>query len=1162
MEKTLSVYPLKDIRYEVEIRLPDSLGLLSLITGLFASNGISILHGLVGTQNRMALDHFQVKVSEDVDWESLEKDLIEFSQLLRAGQAEQVRLEMNRRIIRFLRLHQDKTAKRLMPIQLEIDQQGSHQETIVDIRAQDTPAFLYELTNALSLLRINIVRMEVKTQDDKVMDRLWLTTAEGEKISSENQLKALQWAILLMKQFTHLLSKVPDPAGALRQITLFGKDLFSREDFDEVLLTLRESQTLEDLSQVLGTSRFLWEEFLRTQHESIFPILADHEIIKAKKEKPQVEQEIREYVTSADTFEEKVEKLNEFKDREMFRIDIRHILRRTSYVGEFAMEFTDLAEVVVKLASELVWVELLKKFPPPMVSDRKKSEYAILALGKFGGQELGYASDLEILFVYEDDAESSSERSQQNLEFYTEFVRLFRKTIHAKSEGVFEIDLRLRPHGKDGPLAASLDLFRNYYSSGASALNYERQALVKLRFIGGSESLSREVLKIRDTFVYEDKPYDFEDALHLRKRQEVELVQEGRINAKYSPGGLLDIEYLVQILQIAYGRKQYKEIRHPNTLKALRALWKVGAIPEGDFQMLRASYIFLRGLINALRIERGNAKDLTIPHPESEEFVILARRVGFVGDDEAARDKLKDLLHKHMSTARDFYQGYIQKLQASNWETLANELAVEPLDATRVSFDELFRGDLSQRSMEIMKKLGFQDIPTSVLRMKRIYPDPLIFEPFALAVDRAWAIWPSVPDPDLAVMHLEHFLEYHPDRDVFWESAARSEEGLSILLRLFGTSSYLSDLLIAYPEYWEWVRDPREHDLKKVELGLKEIQEKNRQYDQIRQIRHRETLRIALAEMHLCSSLSDIYRVYTQLADTILETFLHQKNTSCPIGVIGLGKLGGKELNFSSDIDLLFVASNDCDIPQISSQIQDILNVLKKGGPTEFLYRTDLRLRPHGEEGSLLLRLEDYLHYYRNQAEPWEYQALIKARFVAGNRDLVKPLLDQLQPMIYRDHWSMDDFAMIQDVKRRYEAMVRSRGEERTNIKLGLGGIRDIEFSLQMLQLKHGYLHPEIQSGNIFDVFQALRKTKLIEEKEWKTLYDGYLFLRRVENRLHLFENRQEFNVPQDPIHLRRLAKSLGFRDKSHRTAEEDFRISLSDLTGECREIFERLFYR
>jgi glutamate-ammonia-ligase adenylyltransferase len=1156
MEHSLEVKSLGNREYRVAVSLPDFVGLLSVVTGLFSSYGLNIERGKIETVENQAIDVFEVTARKAPDWEQFEKDLDFLTEKARAGQREEVRSEIHSRIIRYLRAHKEVYSDHLYPMDLHIDQETSPLETVVDIKSQDTVAFLYELTNALAILGINIVRMEIRTVEGKVQDRLWLTH-EGEKILSEEKLRALQWAILLIKQFTHLLPKVADPLSALEQFASFGKDIFSRSDFSDILLAFKNPEILENLSAVLGTSRFLWEEFIRFQYEAIIPIIERPELLKKKKTRMEMQRELDLLFETKPTFAEKADALNQYKDREMFRIDLRHLVGKASYIGEFSEEFTHLVETVVETACRLAWEETAKRFPPPMISNGQKSEAAIFGLGKFGGEELGYASDVEVLFVYSDAEDTTSPQSQQNLIFYTEVVRQFLQIIRARSEGVFEIDLRLRPYGKDGPLAASFGLFKKYYSQEGEAWNFERQALVKLRYVSGSERLGREVERLRDDFVYSDKPFDFKEAVRLRKRQQKELVKKGTVNAKYSAGGLLDVEYLIQTLQIAYGCGRAGDIRSPNTLKALRALWQEGVMNETQFQILRADYLFLRNLINALRIVRGNARDLTFPEEDAEEFAMLARRMGYQGDDPGVRKQFRQDCHHHMTQAAKLYETWVAGLAGSDWTSLAASAITTPA-ALRVSLDDLLRGEISTEERTILHTLGFREIPELIQCLQRICPKAPAFEAFAQVMDRAWPVWKTVGDPDLAVKNLEYFIDAAQDRESLWQTLADARKGLPMLLHLFGQSRYLSEVFIQNPDLWKWIRSQEEISLEHTQRLLVQEKQKPWTFDDLKSLRHVETLRIALAQTLTRAPMESVYEIFSHLADFVLDDVFLRSFGSQDCCVIGLGKLGGKELNFSSDVDLIFLTAKGI---HPVAEIQQFVKFLQEGSSQDFLYRADLRLRPHGNHGSLFLDHDDYLYYYEKEADVWEYQTFVKARPVAGKKKLGAALLKDLEPLVYRKEWTVREIARIQEIKRRFEAMTHAKGEWEANVKMGFGGIRDVEFTVQILQLKNAWRIPSLREQNTIRALGEIQKSKLMEEKECQTLREGYFFLRAVENYLQLYENRREFNVPEETRKRRALARSLGFFDSGQETAETRFSSRLDDVRQKCRMIFERIFF-
>jgi [glutamine synthetase] adenylyltransferase / [glutamine synthetase]-adenylyl-L-tyrosine phosphorylase len=213
------------------------------------------------------------------------------------------------------------------------------------------------------------------------------------------------------------------------------------------------------------------------------------------------------------------------------------------------------------------------------------------------------------------------------------------RAIRARREGVFEVDLQLRPYGKAGSLSVSLDSFRRYFAPDGPAWPYERQALVKLRPIAGNPGLGGKITALRDNFVYTGEPYDATAMRAMRERQVRHLVTGGMFNLKYSPGGLVDVEYLVQGLQITHGH-DCPQLRQPNTREAMAALAEAKVISNDDYTRLRKAHTFLRWAIDALRVVRGNARDVTVPPEGSEEFAFLTRRMLYDTDTARLREEL------------------------------------------------------------------------------------------------------------------------------------------------------------------------------------------------------------------------------------------------------------------------------------------------------------------------------------------------------------------------------------------------------------------------------------------------------------------------------------------------------------------------------------------
>jgi glutamate-ammonia-ligase adenylyltransferase len=298
----------------------------------------------------------------------------------------------------------------------------------------------------------------------------------------------------------------------------------------------------------------------------------------------------------------------------------------------------------------MVLTELHATYGLPRLDNGRPCPMSVCALGKCGGRELGFASDIELMFIFAGSGKTTGPGVITTGEFYDKLVQRVNQTIQTRREGVFELDLRLRPYGKAGSMAVSLDAFKRYFAPDGDAWGYERQALVKLRPIAGDEKFGRQIVKLRDDYVYTGQSFDTAAMRAMREKQVRHLVTAGTINAKFSPGGLVDVEYLVQALQITHGHNN-PQLRLPNIAQAMTALLEAGILSPEDYEPLQAAHRFLRRLINALRMVRGNAKDLTIPPPNSEEFAFLARRLDYTNNQQ-----LQDDLTHHTTCVQEISQ--------------------------------------------------------------------------------------------------------------------------------------------------------------------------------------------------------------------------------------------------------------------------------------------------------------------------------------------------------------------------------------------------------------------------------------------------------------------------------------------------------------------------
>ncbi len=665
--------PLAGGRWRVTIVGYDYLGILSAICGLLFAYGFSIVDGQVYTYEpgtadvkgqarqaaeqrtktaqmqavapRKIVDVFQVSpvqgASADPEtWARYKAELLSLVRLLQAREQRLAQGELAKRVAGAVRAKHT-SAPALPPVDIEIDNDLSPAYTVLRISAADTPGFLYEFTNALALNGIHISQVFVASVGNRVQDVLFVTDSRGNKITTPERQRELRAATALVKHFTHLLPRSPNPEAALLHFHEYLGELFSRPSWPDELASLERPEVLDALARLLGVSEFLWDDFLRMQYENLFPVVADVGSLAAPKRKVELAAELAGLLAGAGDAPARRAALNAFKDREMFRIDMRHIL---GYIGDFdafSGELTDLVETVVAATARMVYEELTAAHGAPLGADDRPIPLAVCVLGKCGGFELGYASDIEVMFIYGGGGQTAGPRPISAAEFFDKLVAEFSRAIWARREGIFEIDLDLRPYGKAGSLAVPLDAFRRYFAPEGPAWAYERQALIKLRAIAGDPDLGRQVEALRDAFIYHPRSFDLAAMRAMRERQLRHLVTPGTFNAKYSLGGLVDVEYTVQGLQMRHGATN-PALRLTNTRAAITALATHGVVSAENALRLREAHLFLQQLINALRVVRGNSKDLTVPAEGTEEFAFLARRLAYGHDPGRLAAALND----------------------------------------------------------------------------------------------------------------------------------------------------------------------------------------------------------------------------------------------------------------------------------------------------------------------------------------------------------------------------------------------------------------------------------------------------------------------------------------------------------------------------------------
>lgn len=1144
----------------------DAPGLFSYLSGLLGSLDFNIQNGHISTSDAgIAIDSFRGILPPETERDSwlttLEGELNSLLRPLRMRppDAGAVRETVMERVARALSVAEP-SQEPLLPISIEIDRED--RLTRVAVTSQDTPFFLYSLASALVLQDISIVSVEITTQGQEIRDVFWIQRADGSPLRGTEDMERLRLSILVTKQFSHALDQAADPRGAFTRFEELVRRVAMEGGGRNLRDLLANPQAQRELARLLGASDFLWEDFIRLQYESLLPLLGER---GSRNPLSTPSEELGSLLDArldaADSWEAKVAELNEFKDRESYLIDADHILQRNTDFFFLSHRLTRLADVVVDRAFALAWEDLAAEYGSPRSAGGLPADYAVFGLGKMGGSALGYASDIELMVVYSDhgDTVGASDRSITNREFFERLVRRATEAIHSRREAIFEIDLRLRPYGKDGPQAVHIESFIDYFGPAGKAHSAERLALIRLRFVAGDSELGRRVTAIRDQLVYESDSIDVVEIRTLRERQAEEKAGRGVLNAKFSPGALVDLEYNVQLLQVEHGRRS-PALRHPGIHASLRALSEEGTIDDAEAEAMIRAYRFLRNVINGLRMLRGNAQDLFLPDFASLEAAHLARRMGYRDDAQLpASEKLRLDFEVETAAVRSFVERHLGQ------DALPASTAGNPADLVlSESFSE-------ERIRAVLTAAGFRNPARGIINLRRMAGGENRRESFARLVVLAWDYLRRSGDPDMALNNWDRFTEQVGDRERFFQELLAQPRRLEIMLTIFAGSQFLSDTLIRTPAFLEWISDPATIDRTREEVDMVDelaemvgaAADRTEQLNILRRFRRREILRIGARDICLAGDFDIIVGEISALARATIQVALEnartaQRGETGRVCILAFGKLGGGELNYSSDIDLLALYEPS---PAIEDQevhagklfrqvVRDLTDFTLEGQA----YRVDLRLRPWGNAGRLVYSIPTLERYYGSEAEPWELQALIKLAPVAGDIALGRDFLRNLQRVVAGRIEKFGRDTVLHTVRHLRARAVREHdaGPDEvgslvgTDIKNGEGGIRDIEFLVQALQLLHQRLAPEIVTGNTLDALLRLEEAGILDGDAVVALRADYLFLRRIEHFLQVYDDQQLHAIPAEPEAQSKLARIVlgdgGTPDELLRRLEETLR--------------------
>ncbi len=1169
-----SIVRTRDNNIECTVTAFDYPSEFSLIAGLLSGTGLNILSGDVftyerknrevkkgrgkrrflsittdQTERRKIVDFFSGYLTSSMSFEDWKQYFIEnlnsIISFLEDGSDDSVTMAKNRvneMVVRQLARMDKEAEPVLYPVELSVDN-DSGPFTRLRVVSQDTPAFMYALSNALALNNILIEHVRIRTFHGRVEDRLDLTDSRGDKIEDRETIERIKFSVLLTKQFTYFLAKAPDPYTALSRFEVIIKDIVRQPFREEWLRHLTDPGNLKDLARLLGASDFLWEDFIRLQYESLLTVFDSAEK-KARLSDPvnDMPQRLDLELKDADSFEERKKIINRFKDQETFLIDLDHILEPELDYKFLARKLTFLAELIINRTAGIIYDDLCNQYGRPKTEKCLDVKYAIVGLGKLGGEAIGYASDLELIFIYEDKGKTDGEKSITNAEFFNLMVKGIYQFVEAKREGIFQIDLRLRPHGNSGPLAVSLESFCQYYGKGGQAHSIELLSLVRMRCIGGDGELGSHLESIRDEVVYFSEIIDIKAVREMREKQFRERNVPEKINAKYSPGGLVDLEYGVQTLQVMYG-KDIKDIRTHSIHAALKALKENGYMTYEIHDRLTEAYRFLRELINGLRMLRGSAIDLFLPETDTSEFEHLARRMGYrIGGAISPAQQLYIDLETHMAGVRVFAEKYfgLDSLPSRDRDSIADVILSDSMPP-----------EIRDR---ILSNSGIKNTARAYKNLQGLAGQGgSRREVFGRLAVMAWDLLKRSPDPDMALNNWERYIRSLASPEFHYNVLLSQPMHLEILLMIFSNSQFLSDTLIRYPGFFDWLINPellnstrKREDLEnELRKAAESCREKRDWLNKLRRFRRREILRIGTRDIYMGVSTRVIMHELSILAEACTQIVFEQSvknnfkedgsDTLSPheyFSIIAFGKLGGNELNYSSDIDLIGIFQPEGDKTNTRREIagrvlEEVRSDLSSHTEEGYAYRVDLRLRPFGSSGEIVQSIPSIIDYYSHSALFWEIQAAIKMRPIAGNLRLGYEFLENLKPFILK---AWDRGVVSSEIEKMRKKTIKniSHGlSSGIDVKSGLGGIRDIEFMVQGLQLLYSSEKGLMVEGNTMLALESMVEADIVPYESAKIIKQDYIFLRRIEHYLQILEDRQIHTLPVDKNEINALAKRM-----------------------------------
>ncbi|MET0621501.1 MAG: hypothetical protein ABW250_00840 [Pyrinomonadaceae bacterium] len=908
--------------------------------------------------------------------------------------------------------------------------------------------------------------------------------------------------------------------------------------------------------------------------------------------------------------------LARFRRRELLRVYL-HDIRRATTLVETTEELSNLADAALVHALSLARQELENLYGAPQCTDgrgrKKTAEVAIVALGKLGSRELNYSSDIDLLFLYSDDGETSGTGSRgatTNREFFVKLAERAARIVGGSAGGegaAYRVDLRLRPHGRDGALAVSLDEALRYYRTKAHA--WELQALIRSRAAAGSPALFARFADELRASVYRAEQTVAQALADVRlAKQKIDRFhsEESRgFNVKLGRGGIREIEFIAQALQLAHGGRD-AWLQAPHTLISLGRLADRGLITERERSELSDAYDFLRTVEHRLQMEHG-LQTHAVPDDAARRR-LLARRMYFAPPH--ALEEFDGTLARHTdAVSRAFrrvfeVEGESRVFGKGRVESLPRTAA----SAAHASTDAAESGSSAEAE-------AARDVGATHARVAEVAPD----ESASSAQARAAAVVFARRLAGAQVAEGKSYTEEGVERllrdeasrctntrralqlvarvaasleksgdaggaatrvaPAFWdEGSAPSERALRELVRLCGVSEYFGEMLTANPALVASVVTPVETVAARDQRALlRAAVDAERTFGgELAALRRAWTHLVAEIGARDAAgdlTLAESNALQTSLAAASINTGLlvarremarrYGRLAAGPrLAALALGRLASGGVDYGSDLDLVLVYDEDVRSPvegltceqAYARMVELLVNALSSFTRDGHLYRVDLRLRPDGKNGPLASPARAFVEYVRTRAEVWEWLAHVKLRAVAGDQEFGRAVESRARAAVHEGAAAAGPAQLAAETRRVRERLARERGAERGNdIKYGRGGMLDVYFAARFLQLRDR-LPDDEGDRSTRATLQRLLDAGSLRREDFDALCGGYTLLRRLDHELRLLAGRStRLPTAEDHPVLRDLARRTGHAAPAALTSE------LQERMAAVRAAYERI---